>query len=162
MKAVKITNPFYIQYAAPEINKYVEKIKQDGITYESFVAFLQQVAQFGGNLSELWMVIEGKYPVAFMQFNVMGFPYIGTCSLNHVASWTNDKKAFDLLLNEFMNFAVKNNCTVGIGSASNRKLSKYYKNKSEGVGYEYKTTGATPFSCIKMKVENENIPRDKD
>ncbi|MCP3683613.1 MAG: hypothetical protein GY861_13080, partial [bacterium] len=97
MKAVKITNPIYIQLAAPEILKYVEKIKQDGITYESFITFLQQTAQFGGEISQVWMVIKDNLPVAFGQFNIAAPPYIGTATFNHACSWAKDKEAFGLL-----------------------------------------------------------------
>ncbi len=159
MKAVKITNPHYIQYAAPEIKKYVEKIKQDGITYESFITFLQQTAQFGGEISQLWMVVKDNIPVAFMQMNLSGPPYVGTCSLNHICSWAKDKQAVDLLIGEYLNFGARHNCTFLLGYAVNSKLFKYYKTKAEGVGYEYKSTGVRPFSCRK---KHENIQRDKD
>ena len=160
MKAIKITNPFYIQYAAPEIKKYVDKANMPGVTYESFVTFLQQVAQFGGNASELWMVLYENKPVAFMQINIMGLPYIGTCFCNHICSWAKDKKAVELLIKEFEKFGQKHNCTIYSGHAMNAKLFKYYASKADMFGYELKGTGIRPFYCVRKK--NEDLQKDKD
>lgn len=134
IKAIKVTNPFYITLAGPELKKYVERIRTKTITYEGFVTFLCNTAQCGGNFSEVWMVLEDDKPVAFAQWNLCTIPHTGTWSWNHVGSWTKNKEAFEILVEKCFEFGARNNCTYLLGQINGKKLVEYYREKCNKMG----------------------------
>lgn len=128
MKTLKITNPLWVGELGPRIQKFIEIIKPEGITFPNFHAFLCQVVQFGKESSELWVVLDDEQnPLAFAQWNVRPLPYIGCVEMPWIYNWSKNRKATEMLYEEFMDFGRKWNAPYLMGIAANDKLAKHYE-----------------------------------
>jgi len=111
MKTIKINNPLYIGRLGEYIQKYVKRISPVGITYESLYTYFARIAQFGGNLSEFWIVMdEEDTPTGFASWSVLDLPHISTALFDHFYTWSKDKKTANALLEEYVNFMKIHNC----------------------------------------------------
>lgn len=139
MKIQKITNPHYLGLLAPKIERYAKKINIPGITYETLYTYFCNIAQMGGNQSEVVMAMDdnGK-TVAFACWYVMPLPYTGTVHFDHIYSWDKTGEAVDLLTKEYVNFAKKNNCVYMGATLINTKIAERMKKlgKENGLNIE--------------------------
>lgn len=139
-KAAKVTNPVWVGNLAPFIKKYLDLFRPDGITYESLYAYFCQLVQFGGNVSELWAVVdEDGSPMAFAQWQVKSLPYIGTVEINYIYNWSKKNEAVKLLMDEYEDFSLRCRASIGYGNAANPRLLEYWKKVAEKRGYKFKT-----------------------
>jgi hypothetical protein len=104
LKAQKINNAAWIPILAPHIEKFCKRAHVDGIQPGNFQTYLAQIAQFGGDRAEFWVVFEDDEPVAFAEWEVLGLPHIAKVYCLACNSWTKDKTAVDLLTDEFVKF----------------------------------------------------------
>lgn len=107
IEIVKITNPHWIGTIGPQIAKYHERLKMDGVTYESLYTYFCQVAQFGGEGNEFWVAVENGEPAGFAQWQVSMLPFVGHVSLQNWYSWSKNKEVARVLLKGFIDFGVR-------------------------------------------------------
>lgn len=133
LRAQKVNNPVWLARMGPVIEKYVNQYGTEGITYQSLVTYFQQVAQFGGEGSEFWVVFDEdkQEPVAFAQWAVLSLPYVGCVHLNHIHSWMRRQEPAKMLWDEFNKFGKKHNAPIFLGYALNEKLFEYYSKVAE-------------------------------
>ena len=124
MKVQKIKNPHYLGLLAPKIERYAKKIGLPGVTYETLYTYLAQIAQVGGDTSEVVMAVDdnGK-TLAFAAWFVRTLPYTGTAHFDHIYSWDRGNEAVDLLMKEYINFGKRNNCVYFSASMINTKTA---------------------------------------
>lgn len=141
MKALKITNPLWLGSIGPQINDFVKKVPVQGITYESFYTYLAQSVQFGGEINELWAVIDTEGPVGLAHWLVLGLPYIGTVLCDGIYSWTKDRESASLLVDEFINFGLKHKAPIYTASLANEKIYQIFSKHAKDKGYEIIKSG---------------------
>jgi len=141
MEAIKIDNGLYVQKLREPIKKFCRIVNIGGFLPENFAAYLSKVCQFGGDVSEFWVVFEDnayQKPIAFATWNILGEPH--TCSVycQAIHAWSGDTtQACELLLKEFVKFGDKHNATFWscdvVGEARERLFSK----RAKGLGFKY-------------------------
>ena len=124
MKAVKVTDPRWIGIIGPEIKSYVKKINAGNVTYEGMFVYFQRAVQFGGDKTELWVVMDDDKPVAFGHWFVRDVPCNGTVYFDQIYSWTRSIEPVDLLIQAFKRFAVRSNATIYEFDLVNNKVAE--------------------------------------
>ena len=149
MKAIKITNPVWLGEVAPKINDYTDKVKVQGIDYVSMFQYFRNVVQFGGDMAEFWVVMDGGKPVAFSSWSVRQLPYVASALMENAYKWVRDHKPVELLTEEFFNFALKHRCTTYYARCNNKYIAKLLDNISQKNKLTFDSTGA--IECIMKK-----------
>jgi hypothetical protein len=157
IKVIKIENPEYIGVIAPFINGFLEKVAIPGVTYESLYTFLSQTVQMGQaqkhmglrDTQELWVVLDGKKPLAFARWFVMGLPYLGCVSCDIIYSWNRKAEPVKLLIEKFRQFSYDHRSPMGYIDAHNEALFKVFKKYAEEYGYEVNRTEKVNFTVRK-------------
>lgn len=149
MKAIKITNPVWLGEIAPKINDYADKVKIYGIDYTSMYSYLRNVVQFGGVMSELWVVMDSGKPVAFANWSVRPLPYVATAGLDNIYKWVKNTEPVELLMKEYINFALGKRCVNYYARCNNKYIVKLLDNYCANNGYTLAETGAA--ECVMQK-----------
>jgi len=149
MKALKITSPLYVGEIAPLILKFYNRVstgtEYQGITYESLYASFAQIVQFGGNVSELWVVFDENEPVAFATWRVLGLPHIGKTYCDFMFNSIRNRKAVIELCKEWMEFGKKHRSPLYAFDAINEKVAEHLVSVGKQLGVEFVNTGVTNF-----------------
>lgn len=142
LRAVKITNPFWLGKVAPFINDFLKKIHIPGVTYETLYTYLASTVQNGAvsiedgvrDRAELWVVFEDKDPVAFGHWFVKGLPTIGMVHCDLLYSWQRKREPANLLFDEFKRFGIEHRAQIWEADASNRVVFEVFKKACESRG----------------------------
>ena len=149
MKAIKVTNPIWLGEIAPRINDYSNKIKIRGIDYESMYSYLRNVVQFGGDMAELFVVLDTAKPVAFANWSIRPLPYVASAGIENIYKWVKNTEPVELLIKEYINFGLKKRCVNYYARCNNKYISKLLNNYCEDYGYTFTDTGA--IECVMRK-----------
>jgi hypothetical protein len=135
---VKITNPLFVANLAPLVIEFLEKVEVKNMNVHSFVAQLQRTAQIGGNVAELWAVIdETDGPIGFAHWHIMDIPSVGTVNFDYCFCKGNRKDIVKELFMEFLSFGEKNNSPWYVYNLFNHpKLVSHVKNLMMECGME--------------------------
>ena len=125
MKTLKITNPVWLGVLGEKIAEYVKKLKYPTFTYESMYTYFAQTIQTGGDHNEFWIVQDDEgTPIAFANWFILGIPSLGTVYFNHLYSWTGNKKAVGMLIDQFVDdFAPRCRATIYQFDLVNKKVA---------------------------------------
>ena len=142
MKAVKVTDPRWIGIIGPEIKAYVKKIGASNVTYEGMFVYFQRAVQFGGDKTELWVVMnDEEKPVAFAHWFVRDVPCNGTVYFDQLYSWTRAIEPVDILINEFVKFAERSRATIFEFDLVNEKVASVIESRCAKNGIFCQRTG---------------------
>ena len=134
---VKINNPLWVANLAPLIVDFLEKIQLPNINYHSMIAMFQRTAQIGGELVELWAVLEEKEPVGFAHWCVRDIPMVGTTHMDFLYSKANRRDIIKEILMKWKEFGEKHNSPFYMYDVvNNPKLVQHFKNLAEFFGFE--------------------------
>ena len=136
MKAVKITNAEWLPTVGQHFDDYCKKIKIMGMHSPNFYAYCARVVQFGGNLSEFWMVFDGEIPVAFAMWNVMDLPHSSKVFCGAIYSWAKDRAATETLIDEYIKFGQKHNAVWYSGSAHSKGVVRLFNSIFKKKGFD--------------------------
>lgn len=149
MKALKITNPLWLGSIGPHINDFTKEVPVPGITYESLYSYFANSIQFGRDMAEFWVVIDGEVPVAFAHWFVRGLPAIGKVFCDWVYSWTKDSNVLSLLLDEYEKFGMRHHAVLFEGEAINDVVFRAFRKACNKKGYELTTNSRINFIARK-------------
>ena len=128
MKALKITNPLWVNKIAPLVMKFLDRIEKhanvQGINYESLITHLTQISQFGGELVELWVVFKDEEPVAFATWRVMPLPHFGKVYCDYIFKSVKDHLPTRLLAEEFIKFGQKHKAPLYCMDATDEAIAR--------------------------------------
>ena len=146
MKAVKITNaewlPALASIAKP-IQDFVTKVKIPGVHGPGLGYYLEQTAQWGGNVRELWVVMEDNEPVAFAHWVALGMPHTAKVHCDVIYSWKKKTKAVELLIKEFIEFGKRCKAVWYSTDMYNEKIERVFKLHAQKHNMQVKHTGTT-------------------
>jgi len=151
MKAIKISNVAWLPQIGEHIQSFCNKIDVDGIHAPNLYAFFVNTIQFGRDVSEFWVSFdEDNKPKALAHWTISPPPHIGTVYMGFLHSWSKDKQAARILLDEYLKFGEKHNAVWytynPISPAHLRYLTSVLKKK----GYTVKDTGI--FNIVSRRV----------
>ena len=151
MKAVKISNAAWLPQIGEHIQNFCNKINIDGIYAPNLFAFFSNAIQFGGNVSEFWVSFdEDNKPWAFAHWTVSPPPHVATVYMGFLHSWSKDKKAARILLDEYLKFGKRSNAVFYLYSPISKAHLRYLTSVLEKRGYTVKDTGV--MNIISRKV----------
>jgi len=159
MKAIKITNPLWLRYIAPRVEKFAKIIDVEGVSYEFLITYFQQTAQYGGNRAEFWVVINDNEPLAFAHWYVSGLPNIGKVNCDYIYSWVKDRRPAEMLVKEFIEFGKRNNCPLYQGDSISEPAFRAMRKIASKIGYDIKRTGNIQFVGRK---KHESVPESNN
>lgn len=136
MKAVKINNGAYLPVLSMRIEEFCKRAPVDGIQPGNMQTYLAQVAQFGGDRCELWVVIDDDKPVAFASWEVNGLPHIAKVYWLAVHSWHGDGEPVQLLTEEFIKFGHKHNAVWWSGDSVGEANARLFTREMEARGFK--------------------------
>jgi hypothetical protein len=140
-KTIKVTNPLYVGQVANVIGDYVKRLNVDTITYESLYTYFCHTVQLGGSQAEFWVVVDqDNNPVAFGNWFVRSMPHIGAAHFDNIYSWNRMKEPASLLIDEFLNFAVRNRCPWIDGTCINATVFRVFQKAAAKRGIDLKDT----------------------
>jgi len=145
MKIERITNPLFLGHLAPELDTFVKKTKPVGVTYETLYAYLVNSIQMGGNISEFWVVLKDRKPVAFAHWFVMPLPCTGKVCCDYIASWNRKREPVEMLLKKFIKFGKKNRCPIYQGYAINETLFRVWRKAASKLNLDVQKTDIVNF-----------------
>lgn len=131
---IKVTNPLWMESLAPFVKKYHDKIKHQGLTYESLMDYLTKMVQFGGELSEFWVAFKNKVPVGFCLWFVMGAPLIGVTHCDQIYVWDDDDRISKLFMEKFIEFSVSKRAPILHALLVNKKVADHFTAVGDSVG----------------------------
>ncbi len=134
---------------------FCKRAHVDGIQPGNLQAYLAQVAQFGGDAREFWVVFKDEQmrkPIAFAAWEVLGLPHISKVYCLAVNGWTKDREAVDLLTDEFVKFGNRHNAVWWSADFVGKANIRLFKRKMEKRGFVMKESNV--FNCVFGKVKN--------
>jgi len=140
IRIIKITNPMWIGQIAPSIQKYVEKLANPTITYESMHTYFTSQVQFGGQIAEFWIAQSGTDTVAFANWIVKALPSVGTVLMTDMYSWNRMREPVQLLIDQFAEFGKINRCVYYEANVMNEAVLKVFQKAALKRGYEIHKT----------------------
>ena len=149
MKAIKITNPVWLGEIAPKINDYADKLKIHGLDYTSMYSYFRNVVQLGGEMAQFWVVMDNGKPVAFANWSVRPLPYMASASLENIYKWVKNSEPVELLMKEYLNFALGKRCVNYYARCNNKYIAKLLSNICKDSNHTFIDTGA--MECVMRK-----------
>ena len=140
LKILKITNPLYLGNIAPNILKFVEKVKPIGVTYETLYSYFANSIQFGGDRSEFWVAIDDGTPVAFSHWLVMQLPHVGKVCCDYMMSWNRKREPVENLLDKFIEFGRNNRSPLYEGYLANEAIFRVFRKAMNAKGIKVEKT----------------------
>ena len=151
LRAIKINNPLWIGNIAAMIQKYVDILKVPSITYETLYTYFVNIAQYGGDNSEFWVVFSDDEPIAFGCWFVRGLPHRGATFFDHIYSWNRMSDPVGLLCDEYIKFSDRHNCPIYEGVAINEVVWKVHKRNADKKNVNIEKTGQVFFQGRKRR-----------
>lgn len=163
MRGVKITNPNWMGYIAPEIKAFFERTNPIGITYESLYTYLVRAVQYGRDKDEFWVVFDDDKPMkVWGHWFVKGIPAIGKVYCDCIYNGEGNVEATRTLLREFVEFGKRNRCTIYEADAVNKKVFRVLCDHADFLGFDVHKSDTINFSMRKKKDEDLHESTDKD
>jgi len=159
MKAIKITNPLWLRYIAPRVEKFIKLVNAEGISYEYLITYFQQTAQYGGSRAEFWVAINDNKPLAFAHWYVCGLPNIGKVNCDYIYSWVKDRRPAEILVKEFIEFGKRNNCPLYEGYSVRESVFRAERKILSKIGYDIKRMETIHFIGRKR---HEGVPESNN
>ncbi len=154
MNAVKITNPLWLGQIAPKINDFAKKMSAPDITYETLLTYYQQVAQFGGDTSEFWIVFDGRTPQAFAHWFAQGLPHIGSAHMDAIYNWAKESEPVKLLMDQYYAFGVGHRCMIYEANLMNDRLFRVFRKYAKKYNIDMEKTERI-HSIGRLKLEEQ-------
>ena len=133
-KLIKITQPEWLGYLAPQIKVFAEKLDQKTITYETLFTYFLKTIQHGGQIAEFWVVFKESEPIAFAHWFVSSLPHRGLVSCDYVNSWNRMREPIEMLLEKFIEFGKTRNAPLYAGTAINEPIYRVFRKAFSKVG----------------------------
>ena len=155
MRAIKINNGAYLPQLAKRVEEFCKRAHISGIQPGNLQTYFAQMAQFGGDAREFWVVFEDdkfRKPVAFAAWEVLGLPHISKVYCLACNSWTKNTKAVDLLTDEFVRFGNRHNAVWWSADFVGKGNVRLFKSKMEKRGFKMKESDV--INCVFRKVKN--------
>ena len=133
-KLIKITQPEWLGYLAPQIKVFAEKLGQKTITYETLYTYFLKTIQHGGEIAEFWVVFKEDEPIAFAHWFVSSLPHRGLVSCDYVNSWNRMREPIEMLLEKFIEFGQERNAPLYAGTAINETIFRVFRKAFAKVG----------------------------
>jgi len=156
-KAVKIDNGAWMPEIAEHIAAFCKKAHVDGLQPGNLQTYFARVAQgwYGKDAREFWMVFEdGDKPVAFASWLIMDLPHIAKVYCCSAYSWTKDKRAFDLLMDEFIKFGEECNAVWWSSDCVSKAILRLFKAKMTKRGLQTTESGGINVVCRKINTRS--------
>lgn len=152
MNLTKITSAMYIANFAPMVQKFVERVGLPNISYESMVYLLQNRAQHGGDLFEVWLAYNETENLGWASWRVCDAPLVATVYLDYIYTKGNRKDVTKAFAEEFTKFAKKNNAVwFTMDVVKSGKLLEHFKGIAKEMGFEIKVNPWFP--CLATKID---------
>ena len=147
VKIIKVIDPRWVGYLAEPIRQFVEKVNVPTIRYETLYTYLVNTVQYGGTASELWIAhVENDYtPIAWANWYIKGLPHVGAAEIGYIHSWNRAKIPVGLLVDQFLQFAFENRCSVYTGEVVNESVYKVVERLCRERGVTVQKTGLINF-----------------
>lgn len=149
LKAVKINNAAWLPVLSEHIEQLCKRAHIDGMQPGNLQAYFANIAQFGKDMHEFWVVFEDdKFlkPVAFAQWSVLGQPYVCKVFCFACHSWTKDHNATGLLVDEFIKFGDKHNAIYWSADFVGKANVRLFKKRMSKRGFDMKESNI--FKCV--------------
>ena len=145
LKAVKINNAAWFPEIAEHIERFCQRAHVDGIQPGNLQTYFAQIAQgwYGKDTTEFWMVFEDEKPIAFASWQVLGLPHIAKVSCFAMHSWTKNKQAVNLLVEEYIRFGERWNARWWSVEFINKTMMRLFMVRAKKIGMEGKETQIT-------------------
>ena len=127
LKLIKITQPEWLGYLAPQIKIFTEKLGVDTITYETLFTYFLKTVQFGGDVAEFWVVFKDDHPIAFAHWFVSSLPHRGLVSCDYINSWNRMRQPVEMLLERFIEFGKEKRAPIYAGTAINETIFRVFR-----------------------------------
>jgi len=152
-KAVKIDNGAWLPEIAEHIAAFCKKAHVDGIQPGNLQTYFAKVAQgwYGKDATEFWLVFEDGKPVAFASWLIMDLPHIAKVSCSSIYSWTKNKQAIDLLVDEYIKFGEQCNAVWWSLYFINKAVRRLFEIKMKERGFESTESGMVNVICRKLQ-----------
>jgi hypothetical protein len=150
MKVHKITNPLAVGHIAPLVQKFYNRCKEtsglyQSMTYESIYSAFTRIVQFGGEMAELWVSMDGDQIVGFASWKVMDLPHIGTVYCETMYNDTRNQKSVIKLYEHFIEFGKKHRALIYKFDAINDKVAERATHVFDKLEYNFIDSGAKHF-----------------
>ena len=144
-KLVKINNPEWLGYLAPQIKAFLEKAYVPTVTYETLYTYFLRTIQRGGEVAEFWVVFRDNEPIAFAHWFVNDLPHRGLVFCDYVYSWNRMREPVQLLWDEFEKFGKKMHAPTYKGTAINEAVFRVFRKAANKKGYTLERTPLVDF-----------------
>lgn len=144
-KLIKISQPEWLGYLAPQIKTFAEKLDLSTITYETLYTYFLRTIQHGGDNIEFWVVFKEDQPIAFAHWYVNGLPQRGAVSCDYIHSWNRMREPIKLLLDKFIEFGKNHHAPIYTGTATNEAVFRVFRKAALKIGYKIEKTSLIDF-----------------
>ena len=144
-KIIKITQPEWLGYLAPQIKSFVDKAPTPTITYETLYTYFTRTVQYGGSVAEFHVVLKDKEPLAFAHWFVCDLPHRGVVFCDYVYSWNTLRQPVQMLLDKFIEFGKEKRAPIYKGTAINDRVFRVFRKAASKRGYELDVTPLIDF-----------------
>lgn len=142
---VKVNNPEYLGFIAPNIKTFCEKAPIPTIDYETLYAYFMRTVQMGGAIAEFWVVFRDKEPLAFAHWFVNDLPHRGLVFCDFIHCWNRMREPVQMLLDKFLEFGKRNNAPIYKGTAINEAVFRVFRKAASKRGYKLEVTPLVDF-----------------
>lgn len=157
MEAIHVKNADWLMVNLGEhIDRFAHEMAIPGINGPSLYAHFARVVQFGKDHEEFWVVVDGKRPLGFANWNTLGLPHIGKVYAGFLHCWDKDGEASRLLHDQYLAFGERHNATWYVYEASSRAHIRLLERELKKRGYDLHETGFV--NCISRKTGEARGP----
>ena len=145
LKAIKIDNAAWLPQIAEHIQRFCQRAHVEGIQASNLQTYFAQVAQgwYGRDAAEFWMVFEDDKPVAFASWQVLGLPHIAKVYCFGVHSWTKNKQAVEMIVDEWIKFGERWKARWWSADFVGKAVLHLFESKMKKRGFEATESGLT-------------------
>jgi hypothetical protein len=145
-EVIKVNNPLWVAGLSPLVIDFISKILLPNLTYQSLITMFQRTAQIGGNLVELWAVLDNNEPVGFAHWCVRDMPLVGTTHMDFLYCKGNRKDIVRDLVKKWVEFGETHNSPYYMYDVvNNPKLIQHFTNLADELGFEAVQQPYVPF-----------------
>lgn len=145
LKLIKLTNPNYLGYLAPQIKAFTDRLQSPTITYETLYTYFTRTIQLGNQFAEFWMVSQGEEPVAFAHWFVCDLPHRGLVFCDYIYSWNRMRQPVQMLVDKFLEFGKEKHAPLYKGTALNEAVFRVFRKAASKRGYMLHKTDLVDF-----------------
>ena len=157
MEAIHVKNADWLMVNLGEhIDRFAHEMAIPGINGPSLYAHFARVVQFGKDHEEFWVVVDGKRPVGFANWNTLGLPHIGKVYAGFLHCWDKNGHATRMLHDQYIAFGERHNATWYVYEASSRAHVRLLERELRKRGYDLHETGFV--NCISRNARDARGP----